>query len=219
MWGIRKYVQRAKRTVVNQDWETDDGKIVTGRILYEFLDTLADLANNDTAIMACGIPSICRATGMSRSTVIRCLAIARRHRFIVDTGERLPAPYDTIMYKMDALVFLRLAKGYLDTYYSSADEVMGNMGFEGESAGETADLLHFQLDIIDVLYAKAWREHRYPTDEELLKAAHAWWRPRLRRQWTAAQRRSAFLTVAAKMGLDEPKSFEAVANMEMGAIA
>lgn len=175
MWEIQKRVMRAKRVILNNDWEVDEGKrteVVKGRAMYGFFETLADLANNKTGKMACGIPTICRASGLSRSTVIRCLAIARRHRFITDTGETLPPPYETIVYQMEPRVFMLLAKGYLDTSYASVEEVMEDLGF----SELTAHLIFFKHDVLSRFYEK------HPdggTDDQYLKMAKPYWRPGL----------------------------------------
>jgi hypothetical protein len=201
-------VMRSKRVIVNQDWEVDEGArtlSVKGRALYSFLETCSDLANNETALMACGIPKICRESGLSRSTVIRCLAIARRHRFIIDTGERLPAPYDTIVYKMEWRVFAMLAKGYLDTFYGSVEEIMSDLGFNEE----TARLLHFQQDILAVMHQKAEWQKRRVSDEELIEAAQGYWEPRKEcvpessHETKLASRRAAFMKVAAMLMLPD----------------
>ena len=175
MWEIQKRVMRAKRVILNNDWEVDEGKLtrkIKGRAMYQFLDTLADLANNKTGKMACGIPAICRASGLSRSSVIRCLAIARRHRFITDRGEKLPAPYDTIVYQMGPWVFMLLAKGYLDTSYSCVEEVMEDLGI----SELTAHLIFFKHDVLSRFLEKH-RDGR--TDEEYLAVSKLYWRPGL----------------------------------------
>jgi hypothetical protein len=175
MWEIQKRVMRAKRVILNNSWEVDEGKrteVVKGRVMYGFLETLSDLANNKTGKMACGIPAICRASGLSRSTVIRCLAIARRHRFITDTGETLPPPYETIVYQMEPRIFMLLAKGYLDTSYASVEEVMEDLGF----TEKTAHILFFQHDVLSRFMEK------HPdggTDDQYLEMAKPYWRPGL----------------------------------------
>jgi hypothetical protein len=212
MWLVQKYVMRAKRVIVNQDWEVDEGKltrIISGKVLYNFLETCSDLANNKTSIMACGIPAICKASGLSRSTVIRCLAIARRHRFLIDTGERLPAPYDTIMYMMDPWVFFRLQYGYLDTYYATVDDVMDDLGFDFE----TAAILHFQHDIYEPAMRKlcprptatlpTWEEED-ATLKKLIDHPEFYRHPSSdKASWKPAQRRAAFLKTAHDMGLPD----------------
>lgn len=216
MWLVQKYVMRAKRVIVNNDWEVDEGKHnlkVKGTALYNFLETCADLANNKTGNMACGIPAICKATSLSRSTVIRCLAIARRHRFLIDTGERLPAPYDTIVYKMDPWVFLRLRKGYLDTYYGSVEEVMADLDFDEE----TAALLHWQHDIYEPAMRALWPRPNspYPSAEvedaavkKIINHPDFYWREKPAHCWfTPAQRRAAFLKVQMDMGLPPVRPF------------
>lgn len=216
MWEVQKYVMRAKRVIVHNDWVIDEGRIthtVKGQVMYSFLETLADLANNKTGNMACGIPAICKASGLSRSTVIRCLAIARRYRFIIDTGERLPAPYDTIVYKMDPMVFLRLKNRIFDVYYASVEEVMADLDLDCE----TAALLHFDHDvrwpIVQPLLqqtSRALKGHcEFPTDEEWDAAYRKMIdHPDFYRSeksptlwWTAAQRRAAFLKTGYEMGL------------------
>jgi hypothetical protein len=202
MWLVQKWVMRSKRVIVNQDWEVDEGArtlSVKGRALYSFLETCSDLANNKTALMACGIPKIGKASGLSRSTVIRCLAIARRHRFLVDTGERLPAPYDTIVYKMNWQIFCLLRQGMLDTYYGSVEEIMKDL----DLSAETAALLHFQQDILSVLHQKADWQKLVVEDEEVLAAAQEYWRPRGKKMMTARERREAFMHVQMQLCLPD----------------
>lgn len=221
MWQVQKMVMRAKRVIVGQNWEVNEGKrtrVVSGKTFYNFLETCSDLANNKTAIMACGIPAICKATSLSRNTVIRCLAIARRHRFLIDTGEKLPAPYDTTVYKMDPYVFLRLQKGYLDTYYASVEEVMADLDFDEE----TAALLHWMHDIYEPAMRKLWPRYSspYPTEEQndavcrkLINHPDFYWRePSPTLWWTAAQKRTAFLKVGYEM-LDKKPTMEIAAGV------
>ncbi len=211
MWEIQKRVMRAKRILLATDWEVDEGKLtrtIKGRVMYGFLETLSDLANNKTGKMACGIPAICRASGLSRSTVIRCLAVARRHRFITDTGETLPPPYETIVYQMEPRIFMLLAKGYLDTSYASVEEVMKDLGF----SELTAHLIFFKHDVLSRFYEK----HRDGgTDEEYFEMCKPYWRPGLLKSrgigtpweskpnesWSqyAARKRNLFLKVCKEM--------------------
>jgi hypothetical protein len=210
MWTVRKAVMNAKRVIVNQDWECgEEGRALKGTTLYTFLDTVADLANNETGQMCCGILRIMKATSLSRSAVIRCLEVARRHRFMVDTGARLPAPYDTIVYQMEPRVFRKLAHGYLDTSYGSIEAIRGDLDLDYEQAAR----LYFEHEVRRIFM----NDRDYPDDEE-------WYRRVMKfpqgpeamgalmesrrlapetAGWTASQRRNAFVRVGKEM-LDKP---------------
>ena len=134
--------------------------------------------------------------------------MARRHRFIIDTGKRLEAPYDTIVYQMEPRVFMLLAKGYLDTSYASVDEVMSDLDL-GEEAARHLFSLH---DVYSVLSEECLRRRGFPwpTDQELLEAAMPYWKPKEPgcRTLSASERRHRFVQVTQQMNNSHQEEFE-----------
>jgi len=196
MWEIVKSKEDARVAIHQYEW-TDErtGKKISGPVMYSFLSTISDLANNRTGELACGEQRIARETGMSRQHVQLLMRVAERYSFVTRTGRTLPK-YNTRIFAMNPRPFLRLKLcgcGYSDITYSSIEEIQRELGF----SWETAALLFWQQEVLPKL--------RGASDEEFAKAATPYVEAGVirkhRENLTPAQKRERFMRIGEEMGL------------------
>jgi hypothetical protein len=222
MWKVVKAKENARIAIHQFEW-TDErtGKNVSGPVMYSFLSTISDLANNETGELACGEQRIAREMGVTRQHVQILMRVAERHSFIVNTGRVLPK-YNTRVFEMSPRPFVRLKglrNGYSDITYPSVEDVQKELGFSRETAMRQFWLLEAYQSLNGNKFLG------YCSDEDLFKAAKPYWDagvigPRV--PLRPEEKRRRFVQVARE--LERPENMKTLvigptAEEQVGAIA
>lgn len=121
MWELVKTTMDARPAIVRKnDWQAGKQK-VKGTTFYVFLETIADLANNNSGQLACGERKIAEKCGLTRPYIQYLMKVAEKNGFIRNTGELL-SKFRTRVFQMTPEMIKSSAGAAAQPERSSADE-------------------------------------------------------------------------------------------------